>query len=187
MRLRGLLVLTVALSPLILHAKPTSKAAPPPTVIVSVPTPPPLYETYGDWVVQKINSAYSAGVVNPSGSWFGVVCGATCAVAFNPVVECKDGDQYPALINASDGAFSVTFKCAVVDKRWLLMANMDSTMVSSMEIGGQIGIAFPMKSGEFKVSRFSLTGSLKAATRAYSLSPAGQKDPTEKGLRDQTL
>ncbi|RDE05426.1 hypothetical protein [Sphingomonas aracearum] len=60
------------------------------------------------------------------------------------------------------------------------------SIISSLEIGGVLGFAIPLESGQFKVVMFSLTGGLKATGRALELSPAGRKDDG-KGLRAYTL
>lgn len=167
-----------------------------PPVFRSTPLPPPIVNTnivspterYGDWTVAEFGTkSYIATTTNPSGSLFGVVCGSTCTAVINPKIQCKDKQSIPALINSSAGSFSAQLTCLVIDGRYLFSTPVTKTFVDSMEIGGQLGIAFPMESGQFQVARFSLTGSLKAVLRAYDLSPASSAKQGEEGFRDQTL
>lgn len=158
-----------------------------PPIRLEIPQPT---ETYGSWTVSKWSEgAYAASIINESRSGFGVICASGCYAYFNPVIACADGHQYPALVNSSSGSFSVILTCIrTKDEQYAIMTMpFNRTIYDSMEIGGTIGIAFPMESGEFKVSRFSLTGALKATERAFSLSPAARTDATPDGLKDQTL
>ncbi|WP_343518121.1 hypothetical protein [Sphingomonas sp.] len=155
---------------------------------VVVPAPPPLPgERYGNWYVTTTTGATFATTENESGSAFGVLCGSSCVFFFNPVIQCEHDGKFPVLINTPAGAFNATLTCRVAEGRYLLAAPLDTTLLDAMEIGGELGVAFPMESGQFKVTRFSLTGALKATLRAYQLSESGRANPTEKGLRDQTL
>lgn len=163
--------------------KPTT---PPPVVNTNQPAPPPI-ERYGDWSATIYGNGLIASTRNESGAVFGVICGEKCVTFFNPKIPCENGGSYPALINSPAQAFSVTLKCVIADGRNFYSANIDESLIDLMETGGQLGVAFPMQSGQFRVSRFSLTGALKAKLRIYNLSKAGQKNPDEKGLRDQIL
>lgn len=164
---------------------------PPPMMTTPVPQPaPPVMpiERFGDWTVDRFGAAVLASTANASGSVFGVVCSAGCVAFFNPALTCTTDQQVPALITTPAGAFTVELRCKIYDKaRYLLTTALSTTMIDAMEIGGELGIAFPKEGGQFQVARFSLTGALKASTRAFDRSDAGKRESGEKGLRDQIL
>lgn len=141
-----------------------------------VVTPPPIVrlspdEQYGDWIVQDLGSnLYMASTGNSSGSRFGELCDAGgCIAFFNPQIVCEDGHAYPALINSPAGAVNLQLTCKKVDALYLLTLPDASDLTDPLSIGGQLGIAFPMQSGEFAVSRFSMTGGLRACARTEQL------------------
>lgn len=179
------LILSVAILATVLSASAQTAKKPVVTIDVAPATMPE--EKYGDWYVYRRGSTYLASTTNASQSAFGVVCGTECVFFFNPVLACNDSAKIPVLINSPAGAFPATLTCRKTGDRNLLSAPIDTTLLDAMEIGGELGVALPMESGQFKVTRFSLTGSIRATLRAYSLSASGQKNPGEKGLRDQTL
>jgi hypothetical protein len=141
-----------------------------------VVSPPPIYrmpqsEQYGDWSVQSLGGTmYMASTGNSSGSKFGEICDADgCLAFFNPQVECEDGHRYPALVNSPSGAVNVVLTCKKIDDLYLLTLPDATTLTDPLSIGGELGIAFPMQSGQFAVSRFSMTGGLRACARAEQL------------------
>lgn len=179
------LILTCLVIFFVTGVRTDAKTLPSPPPIVQVQTQEPR-EAYGNWEVSKLDGSFLAGTVNASNSAFGVLCADTCAAFFNPQIACDDGHEYPGLVNSSAGAYTVTLRCALVGKLNLFVMSLTDTIIDSMEIGGELGMALPQKSGQFQVSRFSLTGALKATMRAYELSSAGRQKPGEQGLRDQT-
>jgi hypothetical protein len=56
-----------------------------------------------------------------------------------------------------------------------------------MSVGGMIGFAFPMKSGDFKVARFSLTGSARASARAQQFASGSTRDQKSQTSDNYTL
>ena len=79
-------------------------------------------------------------------------------------------------------------QCAIVGGHYLFVSELSKTVVDALEIGGEYGLAFPLESGRFQVARFSLTGGLKAASRALELSEAGKPATQErKSLDDYKL
>lgn len=186
-----LLVVAVGFTPAAL-SQAKGKRKPPP--VFNSPIPAPVLapaeatEQYGDWRVMRLEpSSFMASTVNESGSAFGVICDKSCTAFFNPSIDCKDGAKFPALINTPDGAYSVMLDCVRGKDLAVYTMTFTKGIYSSMETGGELGIAFPLASGQFKVTRFSLTGSMRAATRAYNLSAASATAPSGSGLKDQTL
>lgn len=185
----GFLVIVAATAPGMAQKK---KAGPPPVIIQRIEPPTinltPIEEKYGDWTAGALGSGWAAYTKNESGSLFGVLCKDGCVAYLNAQTQCEEKGKYPALINASDGAFSVNLECVIYEKRYLLTTPLTDTMVSSFEMGGELGIAFPLQSGRFQVTRFSLTGALKAANRVAGIADAAKTaKPSQKGLRDYSL
>lgn len=129
-------------------------------------------EEYGDWkVITLDNGTTIASVGNNAGSTFGAICtGTGCTSFFNPSIGCDPGSKYPALVNAPSSAFSVTLLCEKVGDLMIYSFPMEDRVTDAMSIGGVIGFASPMKSGEFKVARFSLTGAARSTARALQIS-----------------
>lgn len=177
----GLMAITaLAASPSI--SAPRKSAAKPPQVIFQQFAP----ERYGDWTVDYFGKGYGAYVGNGSGSVFGVYCSDTCIIYFNSGLTCDEGAYIPALFSTPAGSFARDLKCAKLDKRFILAGDLSVTLLDAMDVGGEMGIATALVGGQFKVTRFSLTGAHKSVTRAFDLSPAGQPE-TGKTLKDYTL
>jgi hypothetical protein len=157
---RGMKGAILAMALLTVAAKPAS------------PVPTPTSEVYGDWSVTLFDGGISmATTSNNAGSVFGVFCTRTsaCTAFFNPKIPCEDGSKYPALFNAPSAAYPEVMQCEKVGDSFLLEVALEGAVADAMSVGGQLGIAFPMKSGQFEVSRFSLTGAARAAARAQQM------------------
>ena len=159
---------------------------PPPHIQLNVPAPVLLpEETYGDWFVANISTSFSiASTKNDAGSVLGSICGADgCFVFFNPKIRCTEDQQYPALINAPAAAYNVVMTCKKFGDLLIYTMPLEGAITDAMSVGGVLGVAFPMASGEFKVSRFSLTGAARATARAsQEVNPA--QNP-RKNVRDE--
>lgn len=165
-----------------------TRAEPAVPPVVTITAPSFLTENYGDWSVNRLDAGYLALANNESNSTFGVLCLTKCINVFNFNVQCDNNNIIPALVNSSSGAYHINLSCYRVDeKTYFLSTPFDQSLYNAMEIGGVLGISFPLKSGEFKVARFSLTGALKASVRAFELSPANNGKSGDQGLHDQTL
>lgn len=181
-----LLVALVGAVPALAQRKPPPIIrVPAPVTINTVPT----REACGDWQVEPlIKGLYLASTGNQSGSRLGVLCNADgCTSVFNPRINCEDKAKYPALLNSPSGAYNQILTCEVIGESYLLSLSDEDAIQEAMSIGGTIGIAFPMQSGEFNVSRFSMTGAARAYARAAQLarnSPArGSSQPSVKDTR----
>jgi len=152
-----------------------------PPVIDVAPAPD---ETIGDWTISPLgNGAAIASTSNSAGARFGTICDkAGCVAFFNPSIKCENGHSYPALVNAPAAAFSVTMQCEKVGDLLIYDIPMEGGITEAMSVGGVIGFALPMASGEFKVARFSLTGAARAAARAQQLTrPSAPSGKTPAG------
>ena len=132
----------------------------------------PLTETYGDWtVIAATEEVFMATTQNNAGAVFGTLCTAQeCTALLNPELQCRVGESYPALVNSPGGAVAVYLLCEDFGEGTLVYSfAIDEGVAEAMAVGGVIGIAFPMESGEFRVERFSLTGAARATGRASQL------------------
>jgi hypothetical protein len=177
----AIVVAATAPSPSFAQSK-RRQVAPPPIITPTAPA-----ERYGDWsATHSGDGLYFATTTNATGAVFGVMCSDGSCISFvNPTIACEEKAKYPALINSPGGSFFTTLSCRHVGERNLLVLEDDSNLVESMEIGGVLGIAVPMQSGEFRVSRFSLTGALKSVNRIASLS--GRQTGKRPTLNDESL
>ena len=166
---RAVWLTAAAIASFVVNGAEAQKKRPP------VISPPPIVrvpdEHYGAWTVSWFaTDTWLATTPNDAGSAFGAVCSKKgCSTFINPQITCDQDATYPALVNAPSAAFAATLTCIHFGKIGLLVFSEDKAILDAMSIGGNIGVAFPMQSGEFKVSRFSLTGGMRAYARASQL------------------
>lgn len=168
-----------------LGAAPALGQTRPPPINIQVA---PQTERYGDWSAQQLSdTAYMATTTNDAGSLFGTLCTATsCSAIINPKIECDPGGKYPALVNTPGGSFPTSLLCEAVGEVLLYSFDLTDNLTDAMSIGGVIGLAFPMESGEFKVSRFSLTGAARATARIQQLAQGLAPSPERARVSDET-
>lgn len=169
-----------------------AKKAPPPPPPITFDRPssaPAPSERFGDWEVTfGGGSLYIATTSNTAKAAFGSICDDTgCVAFFNPKIDCVEGDGYPALINAPAASYSVSLKCEKIDDFKIYSLPIEGAIADAMSVGGVLGIAFPMASGEFKVSRFSLTGAARASARAAQLATRKSGDDRKNASDNFTL
>lgn len=143
---------------------------------------------YQSWQVGDFGSFVIASTSNDSGSAFGMVCGKDCVWFVNFQSECKAGHSYPAMMNGPGGSKSLNLKCYPLERYYILTFPLDEDSANAVirAKGGEIGFAFPLDSGKFGVSRFSLAGSVSAAAKAIALSDEKEASG-QQGLRDFTI
>ncbi len=121
-------------------------------------------KTHKDWVIDTTGSDYFyASTVNNSGHVFGKYCyfgDQQCLFLLGIDISCKTGNKYPVLVNAESGALNMNLVCAdkVGQQQVLIFDNFEQIERTAKE-SNKLGVAIPMESGQFKVSRFSMSGS----------------------------
>lgn len=142
----------------------------------------------GDWTVDVSRSYAEAFTGNDSGSTFGLIClTGTCLFYLDNSVRCKENSKTPMLINADSGATYVIATC--LHLTWnsggtrYVYTIQDKDVVTAISSGATIGFAMPLESGQFKVTRFSLSGALRATHEAAQTIPTRR----DTGLRDSTM
>jgi hypothetical protein len=135
------------------------------------------------------NEGVFAATINDSKGILGQYCyreEASCIWILSNEVGCEDGSQYPVLVNSDSGAVSTTIMCAKLHgKPRYAFAEFD-VIDNIVRHSEWLGIAFPMKSGFFQVSRFPLNGAGAAVTFMRKVGDS-MVQPAKTGTLDQKL
>lgn len=149
----------------------------------------------GDWSVQHLDGGIQlAGTENASGNAFGVMCVASANACYAFVTlsdtKCTQGNSVPMLMNSPVGSKGMQATCTIIDStpplHLMILDDFDGA-VGAIESGGEIGLAFPLKSGKFEVYRFSTAGAVAAVREART--PPTSKDvvPVRGAPKNQLL
>jgi hypothetical protein len=117
----------------------------------------------GDWWLDLDSSAdlTEAFTANQSGSTLGFLCiisTGNCLYYVSPQTTCEAGHTGVILINSDVGALFSTTKCMKLGTTYYSVIQETNDVHSAITKSNNIGIAIPMKDGQFKVVRFSLRG-----------------------------
>jgi len=125
-------------------------------------------DQFGNWWVERLagQQAYAAFTSNDSGGVLGKTCdiGDQCRWVITLNVNCDRDAFYPPLANAEGGSMPLRLQCSpneTTPGRFIVTDY--ETMEGLVAKGAQLGLAFPMNSGEFRVSRWSINGWLTAS------------------------
>ena len=145
-------------------------------------------QQYRDWKVSAADdgSLIFAETENDSGGSFGLVCYTSNQMCYWVLVvgpTCSPDTDYIALANSASGALAHQLKCSVVGSARLMVFKDFSAVEDVVNTDSRLGIAFPMESGTFTVSRFSLSGAKAAADAARAITAKADS----KSTRDTTL
>lgn len=150
---------------------------------------------FGDWIVSADSGIYETYTGNESGSTLGLLCTDTsCSFYLRAGITCESGASYLALINSENGASAQQLSCAPLTlngkTEYVILVGDIESFATTVLSASTVGVAIPMASGQFKVSRFSLRGAAKALEAVVNLRKAGTSSPPpskKQGLRDTTL
>lgn len=145
----------------------------------------------GNWsVLKSMSDTQIAKVINGENST-GVICfisSDSCLAYATMGSKCDDKDRYPLLINSATGAFNSLATCRHLSSTMqILVIDEFNLMVSAFESGGEIGFASPLRSGQFKVVRFSTIGATAAIKDARTSPAAPATNNKSAGSRPQLL
>lgn len=148
--------------------------------------------TFGSWTVgpTKDRDGVFAATINDSGGVLGQYCywdekGCYWLIATD--VKCEENDRYAVLLNAPSGASHQSIRCLKVDgKARYVFENFDSA-AKAIKGNGRMGVAFPMESGQFQVSRFSLDGVDEAVSFLRTVAEAMVNKVEQISTRDTRL
>lgn len=144
---------------------------------------------FGSWTVGVLDDAAGlyAGTINESGGLLGKYCfrnGEKCLWLMANDVNCEDGSRYSALVNADTGAGTVTIRCVKIEGKPRYLFEEFDVIDSAVRGASWFGVAFPLKSGRFQVSRFAMNGAadaiafMRRAAEAM-VAPASQSQGTK--------
>ncbi|MCF6439494.1 hypothetical protein L1077_08650 [Pseudoalteromonas luteoviolacea] len=123
--------------------------------------------TNKDWVTNTGGDEhYFAATVNNSDHVFGKYCyfdSEQCLYLLSVDITCDKGESYPVLVNAESGSLNVNLVCGdEIDEQNVMIFDDFDEIERTTKDSKQFGIAIPMESGQFLVSRFSLSGAKRS-------------------------
>lgn len=144
----------------------------------------------GDWWVGPItgNEGLFAAIMNDSKAAFGQYCyeeSSTCYYILATDLNCEEGNSYPVLVNGDAGASHHQLLCIKVGGKTRYAFKDFELIDGAVRESNRLGIAFPLESGQFQVSRFSLNGSVKALDLMRAAMERVVNNPTS--TRDKRL
>lgn len=122
---------------------------------------------YGDWYWSKSGGVFIAGTDSGSGQSFGQFCSTesgNCLYTTRLDLTCEKESKLPVLVNSEIGAEQLYVICSdMINDSGTLLVFTDFDIIDNIvRKATTLGLAFAMESGQFSVSRFSLSGSVKA-------------------------
>jgi hypothetical protein len=159
-------------------------------VASSAEAAPPPVKTFGAWTVgiTSDQEGLFAATTNDSGGLIGMYCfkeSRQCFWILTNDIRCKDDSKYPVLVNSDSGALSTEIVCSNLGKQPRYLFGHYEQIEEAVLNSEWIGIAFPLASGKFAVSRFQLKGA-KEAVAFVEKAMKAVLEPAS-GTRDQTL
>ena len=120
-------------------------------------------EQHEDWSSQFLEGMGEASTHENGTSVFGMLCATdSCRYYFANGIDCEAGMNYPLMLSTAAGALSVDAICEPMSTAngdvMLYWFNESSTLNDAFAASPEIGIAFPMSGGQFKLSKFSMKG-----------------------------
>ncbi len=120
-------------------------------------------EQHGDWSSQFLEGMGEASTHENGTSVFGMLCANdSCRYYFANGIDCEAGMNYPLMLTTAAGALSIDAICEPMGTAngdvMLYWFNESSRLNEAFAASGEIGIAFPLSSGQFKLSKFSMKG-----------------------------
>lgn len=125
---------------------------------------------HGDWTSQFQDGMGEASTHENGMSMFGMLCGnGSCRYYFANGLDCEPSVNYPLMLTTDVGAVPVEAVCepmATANGDVLLYWFAETPYLNeAFTKTPAIGIAFPLTNGEFKLSRFSMSGFSDAVER----------------------
>lgn len=120
-------------------------------------------EQHEDWSSQFLEDMGEASTHENGTSVFGMLCATdSCRYYFANGIDCEAGMNYPLMLSTAAGAMSVDAICEPMSTAngdvLLYWFNESATLNDAFATSREIGIAFPMSGGQFKLSKFSMKG-----------------------------
>ena len=134
---------------------------------------------HGDWTSQFLEGMGEASTHENGLSMFGILCGDdSCRYYFANGLDCEPSVNYPLMLTTDVGAVPVEAVCEpmMTDNGEVLLYWFAETpyLNEAFTKTPAIGIAFPLTNGEFKLSRFSMSGFTDAVERMVEVMRAAK-------------
>jgi hypothetical protein len=147
---------------------------------------------FSDWGVGRSTDGESiyAATINDSMGVLGQYCftkNGNCIWLLANDVDCEEGGTYSVLMNSDLGAQNLDIACFTYQGKGKFAFKDFSTIDAAIKKSSYIGFAFPMKSGYFQVSRFSLHGALSAITYMRGTVQGNQAPLLKRNTKDTVL
>lgn len=125
---------------------------------------------HGDWSSQFLDGMGEASTHENGLSAFGMLCAnGACRYYFANGIDCQTGTNYPLMLTTNSGALSVDATCEPMSTAngdlMLYWFGESERLNEAFEASAELGIAFPLTSGQFKLSKFSMNGYAAAIER----------------------
>jgi len=153
--------------------------------------------TYGDWVVSLTDEGMPyAAAINSAGDILMKRCdpvSLTCTWIQGITISCNDGASSPALLNSAQGAYFHVLYCRgsfSSGQRTYYRYELDSPdQLDSvvMASSGIVGLAMPLESGQFNVTRYSAKGAKSAIEALFRLAKELNKRSSKSQTGNQRL
>lgn len=127
-------------------------------------------EQHGDWSSQFLEDMGEASTHEDGTSVFGMLCASdSCRYYFANGMDCQPGMNYPLMLTTAAGALSVDAICEPMTTAngdlTLYWFNESATLNEAFAGSVEVGFAFPLSNGEFRLSKFSMKGYADAIER----------------------
>ncbi len=141
--------------------------------LLAILTSPALAEDrveHGDWVSQFRDDMGEASTHENGTSMFGMLCAdRICRYYFANSVPCEAGNNYPVMLTTAAGALAFDAICEPMatanGEVMLYWFNESKQLNDAFAQSDAIGFAFPLTTGQFKISLFSMNGYADAIRR----------------------
>ncbi len=125
---------------------------------------------HGDWVSQFREGMGEASTHENGVSMFGMLCAdSRCRYYFANGIPCESGNNYPLMLTTGVGALALDAICEPMATAngdvMLYWFNESDQLNKVFERSDAIAMAFPLTSGQFRISSFSMNGYSDAIRR----------------------
>lgn len=125
---------------------------------------------HGSWSSQFLEGMGEATTHENGTSTFGILCAqGSCRYYFANGVDCEPGGNYPFMITTDSGALTIEGVCEPVATAngdiLVYWFNENDAMNRAFQQTPVVGFAFPLTSGKFRLSSFSMDGFTDAIQR----------------------
>lgn len=125
---------------------------------------------HGSWSSQFLDGMGEATTHENGTSTFGILCAqGSCRYYFANGIDCEPGGNYPFMITTDSGALTIESVCEPVATAngdiLVYWFNENDAMNRAFQQTPVVGFAFPLTSGKFRLSSFSMEGFNEAVQR----------------------